>query len=135
MIGFGLVLALAGVILLIAGAAQALQNRAFRDAQMVTGTVINKRSKQMKNGRAYLLKLSYSVDDIAYERELGVSKTEYDGIELGQPYEVQYRPDKPKKILRREDTAPKNAKVILILGTVLLVVGVAMLFIIRLANT
>lgn len=108
MIGFGFILALAGIILLIIGAAQAAQNRAFRNAQTVTGTVIYKHSHKQKYGIAYLLKLSYTVDGTEYEREVGVTLTEYDAIELGDRYEVQYRPTSRKEYCACRTLTPKS---------------------------
>lgn len=129
MVAGGIMLGLAGIIMLVIVLALIAQNHAFKDAKRVTGTVTYKRSHRMKNGTSYELTLAYEVEGTAYKRPVNVSMNEYDSIPVGGAYEVLYRPDKPKKILRSKDTDPKNVRVVLIVAVVLTVAGAALFLI------
>lgn len=130
MIGFGLMLAFAGIIVLIAGAAQAMQNRSYAAcSETVMGTVTRKRSRNVKNGKSHELTVSYTVDGTAYEKVVGALLTEYNAINEGDEIELRYKPDNPKKAVRPEMLKPRNVKIVLVVGAVLIIAGVALFFI------
>ena len=129
MVAGGIMLGLAGIIMLMIVLALVAQNHAFKDAKQVTGTVTYKRRHRMKSGTSYELTLAYEVEGTAYKRPVNVSMNEFDSIPVGGTYEVLYRLAKPKKILRPKDTDPKNVQVVLIIAVVLTVVGVALFLI------
>ena len=77
MIAAGIMLALAGMIALIAAAAQAAQNHSYAACSGgVTGKVIRKRKRNVKNGVSRELTVSYTVNGAAYEWVVGAPPPE-----------------------------------------------------------
>ena len=130
MIAFEIMLILAGIIVLIAAAAQAGQNRSFAACSETTiGTVTRKRSRNVKNGKSHELTVSYTVDGTPYEKVVGALLSEFESIAEGDNIELRYKPDNPRKAVRPEQLNPKNVRIVLIVGAVLLVLGVVLFFI------
>ncbi len=78
---FGILLAIAGVIVLIAALAQALQNRSYAAcSEKMQVTVAQKTSRRVKNGRVYELYVNYNVNGIDYERWIGVGADEFNSV-------------------------------------------------------
>lgn len=130
MTAFGIMLGFAGIIVLIAGLAQAAQNRSYAAcSEAATGTVMRKRSRYVKNGVSHELTVSYTVGGIAYEKVVGALLSEYEQIAVGDAIDLRYKPDNPKRAVRPEQLQPKNVRIVLIVGAVLLAAGVALYFI------
>ena len=130
MTAVGIMLGFAGIIVLIAGLAQGAQNRTYAAcSETVKGTVTRKQSRNVKNGKSHELTVSYTVGGIAYEKVVGALLSEYNQIAVGDAIDLRYKPSDPKKAVRPGQLQPKNARVVLIVGAVLLVAGVALFFI------
>lgn len=129
MIKLGIVLALTGIILLIAAAAQAIQNRSYAlSSGDATATVTHKSRIRTKRATRYELTVAYTVDGVDYTRRVGATPAEYNTtLSEGDQIPIKYKPDNPKKAVRSRDLQPKNVRVILITGAALLAVG-AVLF-------
>ena len=54
-------------------------------------------------------------------------RSEYEAIGIGGLMEVQYKPDNPKRILRLQDTRPKNIRGALWIGASMTAAGTALL--------
>ncbi len=124
MIAFGIMLLMAGVIVLIAALAQYLQNRSYAaSSEDATATVTGRRKRHVKNGVAYELRVSYTVDGNSYERTVGATATEYEQILEGQSLALKYKPHNPQKAVRPESLHPRNFRIALIIGLVLTAAG------------
>lgn len=127
---FGIPLLLVGIIMLIITLAQFLKNRAFKNAQRVTGMVTRK-ERNVRGGKnrttVYELTLSYTVDGTAYERAVHVLRDEYEAVDVGGRYEVLYRPDNPQKIMRPGNEDSRNVRTLLIMGVAVTAVGVVLI--------
>ena len=130
MIAFGFALLLAGIIMLICALAQYGQIRSYAaGSESVVGAVTYKRSRQRKNGISYELTVAYTVNGVAYKRDVGAGVREWDAIAVGQPLKLIYKLDDPKKAVRPAALNPQNARIILIIGVVLTVAGVVIFMI------
>ena len=127
MIAIGIMLILLGGIFLIAALAQGLQSRSYVACSETTkATVENKTSRLVKNGRVYELYVKYTVDGTTYEKWVGSKADEFSDIHEGEKIDVRYKPGDPKKCARPFQLAPKNGKVVAILGAASVAVGVAL---------
>lgn len=121
-----------GVIFLIAGLAQAAQNRSYAAcSEKVSATVTHKTSRKVKNGRVYELNVAYEVDGTAYEKWIGVSADAYEACDVGSRYEICCKPQNPKHAVDPRNLNPRNARTVLIIGAALTAVGIAMFLISR----
>lgn len=128
----GLILAFAGVIVLIAAMAQALQNRSYAAcSEKAEATVTHKTSRKVKNGRAYELHIAYEVDGNAYEKWIGVNADAFAATEVGSKCEVLYKPQNPKRAIYPANLSPRNVRTVLIIGAALTAVGVALFLLAR----
>ena len=119
----GIVLAAAGVIVLIAGLAQLLQNRSYADSCEVQANITGKHSRRVKNGVAYELYTEYAVDGESYKKTVGVTAQEFDAVGAGDTVTLRYKPKNPKCAVPPSTLNPKNARVVLIVGGALTVLG------------
>ncbi len=127
MIIFGIMLILAGVIVLIAAFSQWLQNRSYAACSAsVMATVTRKTSRVTKRGRVYELYVAYTVDGVPYEKWVCSKADEFDGISEGGQVELRYKPRAPKHCVRVWQLSPKAVRALFIVGAVLTVVGVAL---------
>ena len=128
---WGLMLALAGIILLIAALAQAVQNRSYAAcSEKAAATVTHKTSRKTKNGRSYELLVAYEVNEIAYEKWIGVRAEDFNVVNTGDPFEILYKPQNPKHAVSPASIRPRNVRTVLIIGAALTAVGIA-LFMLR----
>ena len=76
MLRFGILLSLAGIILLIAGLAQYAQNRSFTAcSENIAATITRKRKRNVNNSVSYELTASYTVNGSPYEKTVGATKS------------------------------------------------------------
>lgn len=133
LVGWGFILGAAGVITLIAALVQILQTRSFAGcSESVTGTVAGKYVHSSKGRRHYSIDATYTVDGTAYKRSVPITSSEYDTLQRGDPFELMYKPDKPKKVIRPDNLTPESAKkvrIIAIVGGAMTVLGAALFYI------
>ena len=127
---WGVVFALAGIILFIITACQAAKMRSFaNDSEEVSATVTKKYTHKRKNGRSYELTLSYDVDGTNYQKTLEVASATYEGALVGAPIALLIKPNHPKRVAVPSELHPSNIKILLIVSAALTVVGVVAFFI------
>ena len=125
----GIVLVLIGIGMLIGAAAAVGKRRTFAEAESVTGTIIGKRKWKRKNGTAYELILSYTVDGTEYHKTVGSVRSEYQAVAEGDPIALLVRPDKPKRVVRPETLEPKNVRILLLCGAAFIGIGIVLFLI------
>lgn len=117
----------AGIIMLISALAQAIQNRSYAQCSLpVNGRVTQKRSRNVKHGMVYEFTVTYTVDGIVYERIVGALPEEMSRVDIDDGIELLCKPDNPKRVVRPAQLAPRNVKIVLIIGAALTVAGVAL---------
>lgn len=124
---FGVMIGLAGIIMLICAAVLALKQRSFRAcSEPVTAQVTEKHSRHGKNGKIYELKVAYQVNGIEYQRYLRTAPQLFNSLTEGDPLELLYKPQNPKNVILPDALERGGLRKLLLIGLVMTAVGVAM---------
>lgn len=101
MIPCGIVLLLAGMIMLTAALWLSLKKYSYKGrSARVTGEIIHKYEvwDSARHMHRYELTVAYTVGGNAYQKTVTSLKTEYDGLALGDRFPLLYRLSNPKKL-------------------------------------
>ena len=130
MIASGIMLGLAGIIMLICAAVLGLKKRTFSScSEHVTAQVAEKHKRRGKNGVIYELRVAYRVDGNDYKKYLRTTGEEFNRLTEGDPLELLYKPQNPKNVLRPDAMDSRSIRVVLLIGAGLTVIGAALFFI------
>ena len=127
MIALGILLGLAGIILLICAATLGIKKRSFSAcSEPVTASVMEKHKRRGKNGTIYELRVAYKVDGADYQKYLRTTGEEFAQLKEGDPLELLYKPQNPKNVLRPSAMDGPSIRVVLLIGIGLTVAGVVL---------
>ena len=130
MVAMGIMLGLAGVIMLICAAVLGIKKRSFSAcSESVTSEILEKHERHGKNGKNYELKVSYSVDGVEYTKYLRTVPREYNALSECDTLELLYKPRNPKNVLRPDAMDSRSINIVLFIGIGLTAVGVALFLI------
>lgn len=130
MIAYGIMLGLSGIILLLCAAVLELKKRSFSAcSEPVTAQVAEKHQRRGKNGVIYELRVAYRIDGNEYKKYLRTTGEEFHRLAEGDPLELLYKPQNPKRVLRPDAMDSRSIRIVLLIGVGLTIIGAALFFI------
>ena len=122
----GSVLALAGMVLLVAALAYRAQNKLYIVCTEETRATVT--GKQRRNKRSHVLTVSYSVQGVPFENAVGAAPEEWAALSVGDQIPLQYKPSDPRIAVRPRKTFARASQTVLILGVILMAVGMVLTY-------
>lgn len=126
MIACGIMLILAGMIMLTAALWLSLKKRSYKGrSAMVTGEIIHKTEvvNSVRHMRRYELTVAYTVDGSAYQKTVTSLKSEYDALTLGDRLPLLYRLSNPHKAVRADMFDAKSIRIVWSIAAGMAVIG------------
>ena len=132
----GILLLIAGVILLLSALTQLLKFRSFaRDGASVMATIVDKARRKhgeyaedSKVSDSFYFEVTYAAGGAAYQKTIWVDEATFNANPVDGQIEMKYKPKNPKRCVAAYGLKPQNHKALLIVGAVLLIAGVALCF-------